>query len=287
MNLLASLSSGEVDRSWISKLLRVLLPGGESGHGKRLSLEGPVSVCWWGLELLLTPAGRKHQPSPQTGWKKPSEDCRAEGVGMLPANTGGNWSEVRTAVTLPRQVWSWVLTGCRTPRSSGLCWRGWRCRRGRRRFGPAAGAVRSLRAPAPRAALPRGRWRGVFHRQRRGDGVGTLLLPPAPGSCWQRGARITCHYRRVLLVNALCCMLGIRRDNFPFCLLGQHAAGCLVVCLLLLHMSCACSSAFCPKELWKLKRLRGAIPAATFLVPIFFLFPSILMWLVWGEGESI
>lgn len=110
MNLLAFPSSGEVDRSWILKLLQVLRGGGESGHVKWLSLQGPVSVCWRSLELVVAPGNGKHDQSPHTGLQKQSEDCRGESVGMLPANTGGKWSEVRTAVTLPRQVWSSALT---------------------------------------------------------------------------------------------------------------------------------------------------------------------------------
>lgn len=57
------------------------------------------------------------------------------------------------------------------------------------------------------------------------------LLPVTPGS---RVAKLTCNYRCILLVNDLCYMLGIFRDNFPFHFLEKHTVGYFVACLPLL-----------------------------------------------------
>lgn len=40
----------------------------------------------------------KHDLSPHTCLKKWSEVRREEGAGVLPENTGGNWSKVKTSV---------------------------------------------------------------------------------------------------------------------------------------------------------------------------------------------
>lgn len=46
----------------------------------------------------------KYDLSPHTCLKKQSEVCREEGAGVLPANTGGNSSKVKTSVTLTSRV---------------------------------------------------------------------------------------------------------------------------------------------------------------------------------------
>lgn len=46
----------------------------------------------------------KHDLSPYKCLKKWSEVCREESAGVLPANTDGNWSKVKTAVTLTSRV---------------------------------------------------------------------------------------------------------------------------------------------------------------------------------------
>lgn len=118
-------------------------------------------------------------------------------------------------------------------------------------------------SPSARALwkpLPFGHWREVFHQENsarvlqyqqhrlvpggQDDTDSFLLLLVTPGS---RVAKITCNYKCILLVNDLCCMLRIFRDNFPFHFLEQHTVGYFVACLLLLYMGCACFSGFCPK----------------------------------------
>lgn len=48
----------------------------------------------------------EHDLSAHTHLKKQSEVCREEGAGVLLANAGGSWSEIKTSVTLTSQVWS-------------------------------------------------------------------------------------------------------------------------------------------------------------------------------------
>lgn len=62
-----------------------------------------------------------------------------------------------------------------------------------------------------------------------------LLLPVTPGS---RVAKLTCNYKCILLVNDLCYMLGIFRDDFPFNLLEKRTVGYFVACLALLWELC-------------------------------------------------
>lgn len=116
-------------------------------------------------------------------------------------------------------------------------------------------AARALWKP-----LAFGHWRELFHQEKSGrvlqhqqhglvpggrddDTDRFLLLLVTAGS---RVAKITCNYKCILLVNDLCCMLGIFRDDFPFHLLEQHTVGYFVACLPLLYMGCACFLSFCP-----------------------------------------
>lgn len=121
--------------------------------------------------------------------------------------------------------------------------------------------------PALWKPLAFGHWREVFHQENSvlvllyqqhrlvpggqdDDTDRFLLLLVTPGS---RVAKITCNYKCIFLVNDLCCMLGIFRDNFPFHSLEQHTVGYFIACFPLLYMGCACFSGFCPKLLWELK----------------------------------
>lgn len=285
----------------------------------------------------------KHDLSPYTRLKKQGEVCREEGAGVLPANTGGNWSKVKTSVILTSQVrverclngsWThsrvqWSVWSVSTTCAFRLSWGmleeglvlghmgsslflagfpehpaliGWQCFpraswfRGlhsmaklpdliRRLLGgegrcwfsfslmwswkEKGGKVRTaacpqLGSPTARALwkpLAFGHWREVFHQENSArvlryqqhwlvpggqddDTDCFLLLVVTPGS---RVTKITCNYKCILLINDLCCMLGILRDNFPFHFLEQHPVGCFVACLPLLYMGCACFSGFCPK----------------------------------------
>lgn len=67
--------------------------------------------------------------------------------------------------------------------------------------------------------------------EREADTDCFLLLPVTPGS---RVAKITCNYKCILLINDLCYMLDIFRDNFPFHFLEKNTVGYFVVCLPLL-----------------------------------------------------
>lgn len=72
---------------------------------------------------------------------------------------------------------------------------------------------------------------GLVPGEREADTDCFLLLPVTPGS---RVAKITCNYKCILLINDLCYMLDIFRDNFPFHFLEKNTVGYFVVCLPLL-----------------------------------------------------